>query len=203
MSESSDGTMSLSEFARHKGWRASYITELKRAGRLVLSDDGKRVRVRESVERIRETESPAWDGVRDRHAESRAATPQSHGQQPPPSDDHDDDDAATAASGRNSDDVIRTRRAKRISAETAAQDSVLNLRVKMGKLVDAAQVRAVAADMGTTLRRRLESLAPLVSAQVDERDRDRVHDQVRDIAEQTLADLERAFSRGMSRRDPA
>lgn len=206
MSEAAPGTMTLAEFARFKNWRPSYITELKQAGRLVLTADG-RVLVRESLVRIEQTQDPSKAGVAARHAAQRTARPDGD-----PAPAAEDDGSfppvghADAPAGKRDDDEAggsRYQRARAANEQYKALQSKLDYEERIGKLVDAAQVRAVAADMGTTLRRRLESLAPLVSAQVDERDRDRVHDQVRDIAEQTLADLERAFSRGMSRRDPA
>lgn len=200
MSESAAGTMTLAEFARYKGWRASYVTELKQAGRLVLTSDG-RVLVRESLQRIDQTQDPSKAGVAARHAAGRVAKA---------SDSAASDTADVAdvpASGKREDDEdgggSRYQRARAANEQYKALQAKLDYEERVGKLVDAAQVRAVAADMGTTIRRRLESLAPLVSAQVDERDRDRVFTQINDIVEATLGDLERVFTRGMSRKEPA
>lgn len=200
MSESAAGTMTLAEFARYKGWRASYVTELKQAGRLVLTNDG-RVLVRESLQRIDQTQDPSKAGVAARHAAGRVAKAGDSAA----SDTADDADVP--ASGKREDDEdgggSRYQRARAANEQYKALQAKLDYEERIGKLVDAAQVRAVAADMGTTIRRRLESLAPLVSAQVDERDRDRVFTQINDIVEATLGDLERVFTRGMSRKEPA
>lgn len=205
MSESAAGTMTLAEFARYKGWRASYVTELKQAGRLVLTSDG-RVLVRESLQRIDQTQDPSKAGVAARHAAGRAAKATDSAATDSAASDTADV-ADVPASGKREDDEdgggSRYQRARAANEQYKALQAKLDYEERVGKLVDAAQVRAVAADMGTTIRRRLESLAPLVSAQVDERDRDRVFTQINDIVEATLGDLERVFTRGMSRKEPA
>lgn len=206
MSEHGDGTLSLSEFARYKGWRASYVTELKMAGRLVLDDAG-RVRVRESLARIEQTQDPSKAGVAERHAAARAAKAAA----PAGAGDGEGDATAFAAaipgasSGHDGEDAggNRYQKARAANEQYKALQSKLDYEERIGKLVDAAQARAAAAEMGTTVRRRLESLAPLVSAKVDERDRDQVFSNITTIVEQTLSDLERVFSRGMARKDPA
>lgn len=43
------------EFAARNGWAKSYVTKLKGEGRLVMTDDGKRVLAAESLARIAET----------------------------------------------------------------------------------------------------------------------------------------------------
>lgn len=49
--------VSKSEFARLNGWSKSYVSKLNGEGRLVVTEDGKRVLVSESLARIRETTS--------------------------------------------------------------------------------------------------------------------------------------------------
>ena len=61
------------------------------------------------------------------------------------------------------------------------------------------EVRAAGAELGATIRRHLERLATVVSAQVDERDRDRIFTFVTDHVEQVLSDLERVTSRAHAR----
>lgn len=202
------GTLTLSEFARYKGWRPSYVTELKLAGRLVLSDDG-RVRVRETLARIEQTQDPSKAGVAERHAAGRAAKGAAAGDAG--ADQDDPAGFAPAARGDAHADAGdggesgggRYQRARAANEQYKALQSKLDYEERIGKLVDAAHARAAAAEMGATVRRRLESLAPLVSAQVDERDRDRVFTQINDVVEKTLGDLERVFSRAMTRKEPA
>ena len=65
-------TLTFTEFARLQGVRPSYVTKLKDHGRLVLTEDGKRVRVAESLARIEQTAGGRID-VAARHAATRAA----------------------------------------------------------------------------------------------------------------------------------
>ena len=75
-------TMTFSEFARHINVKPSYITQLKTAGRLVLTDDGKRVVCQQSVQRIEDTKDPSKLGVTARHAEARSADPRPESNDP-------------------------------------------------------------------------------------------------------------------------
>ncbi len=204
-------TESFSDFARRLGCKPSYVTELRQKGRLVLSADGKAVQVRESLDRVRATASPEWDGVAQRHADARggelgqpvAAAPAIM----PAAVDADDDVTAPSANAGGDkpvdDDQLRTRRAKRMSAELQVANERMDYQKRIGKLVDADQVRAAGAEMGATVRRRLESLPTLISSQVEERHRDRVFAFVTEHIEQTLADLERAFARATARKETA
>lgn len=60
------------QFAGIANVRPSYVTALKKAGRLVLDADG-RVLVNESLARIKATRDPAKAAVTARHAEARGA----------------------------------------------------------------------------------------------------------------------------------
>src|SRR5690606_16487416 len=66
-------TAGFREFAALAGFKPSYVTELRKVGRLVLTGDGKRVRVAESLALIEQTRDPAKAGVAARHAAARAA----------------------------------------------------------------------------------------------------------------------------------
>ncbi len=61
------------EFARLLGYDKSRITQLKRAGRIVMSPDGKRVDVEASLARMAETADPGRMDVTERHAANRQA----------------------------------------------------------------------------------------------------------------------------------
>ena len=61
------------EFARKIGYDKSRITQLKRAGRIVMSPDGKRVDVEASLARMAETADPGRMDVAERHAGNRQA----------------------------------------------------------------------------------------------------------------------------------
>lgn len=68
--------MTLSAFARYMDWPQSYVSKLKKAGRLVLDDNG-RVLPAPSIARIEATSDPSKKGVAQRHAQARAAKAQS------------------------------------------------------------------------------------------------------------------------------
>lgn len=50
-----DNLCTQQEFAARNGWVKSYVSKLKTEGRLVMTDDGKRVLARESLELIAQT----------------------------------------------------------------------------------------------------------------------------------------------------
>lgn len=66
-------TMNQIEFARHIGVVKSRVTQLKAAGRLVMTTDGKMVEVEASIARIAATAAGRSD-VAARHAENRQIT---------------------------------------------------------------------------------------------------------------------------------
>ncbi len=61
-----------SQFAAMMGWSPSYITKLKKQGRLTFSPDGKRIAVRETLKALKHTADPAKEYIRDLHAFNRA-----------------------------------------------------------------------------------------------------------------------------------
>lgn len=191
-------TESFSAFALRLGCKPSYITELKKAGRLVLTDDGKAVRVAASLARVSGTASPDKSGVADRHAKVRGAAMQTSA----PDTEADPDGEPAGAAGSDADGN-RYQRARAANEQYKALQSKLDYEERIGKLVDGAQVRAAGAEMGTVIRRRLESLPTLISAQISEADRDHVFALVTDQVQQTLTDLARTFDRATARKEPA
>jgi hypothetical protein len=155
-------TASLREFAGYVPCKPSYVTELKRTGRLVL--DGKRVRVAESLQRIQDTSDPAKQAVAARHAAARAATA------PPPQDGGEGADDGSAPDQAPQSSEFQRSRAER--EKWAAKTAQLEYERNIGKLLDANDVEASAADAATVLRTSLESipaeLAPLLAPLTDE-----------------------------------
>jgi hypothetical protein len=160
-------TASFAGFARLLGVKPSAVTALKQAGRLVLTDDGKRVRIAASRQRIAETADPSKAGVVARHAAERAAKA---GELPPQA-------PAPAAEGEGPDDDdeagtpgYQASRAKR--EHYAAMAAQRDYEVSIGKLMDAGEVAAAVAQAATTLRTQLEALpdtlAPQLAAITDE-----------------------------------
>lgn len=166
------GTASLREFATLAGFKPSYITQLKSDGRLVLTADGRRVHVAESLARIEATRDPAKAAVAARHAAARSgvagvaatplgiAAPEPTHAAPAP----DPDTAARAGSTYQSARAVRER--------FLALQAKLDYEQASGKLLPAAEVESALAAAVTTLRGRLESmpdtLGPQLAAEADE-----------------------------------
>lgn len=156
------------EFARIAGFKPAYVTQLARDGRIVLADNGRDVRVSESLALIRNTADPSRAGVAARHAATRGAA--TAAASTPEGDDQlgdDDDDGAPATSGGSAYQRARTRR-EEAQAAMAERDLALSL----GQLLRVDDVREVVSRAGTELRNALEllpdRLAPSLAAEPDE-----------------------------------
>jgi len=187
-----EGTTSFGRFARILGVAPSYITNLKGQGRLVLTDDGKRIRVRESRARIKATADPAKEAVAARHAGNREARAGDATDQPPvapPARDQGDDGAEPAPmSSGYTYWRERTEKAKALAAE---RDNA----VADGRLLDAGDVTAAVAAAITTLRTRIESMPDVLGPQLAA-----IHDEAESRAvlaeafEHALEEMARQFS---------
>ena len=180
-------TATLSEFADLARYKRSYVTQLKAAGRLVLTDDGKRVRVAESLQRIRDSADPSKAGVAARHAAVREAA----AAQPVPAAEPDaalDLDDADSASGTYSEARARREHYQALSAKR-------DYEVSIGKLMDADQVCAAVASAATVLRTRLEALPDILGPQLAaETDETRIHAHLAETIEHALGEVARQFS---------
>jgi len=67
--------MTRKAFAQLNGWSPSYVTKLAQAGRLVFTDNNKKVLVEASLAKIEETKDPNRDDVAARHAKNRVMPP--------------------------------------------------------------------------------------------------------------------------------
>lgn len=175
MSDSSE--VSRSEFARLRGIKPSYVTQLAREGRLVLSDDGRRVKVSESIARIEATRDPSKQAVADRHAAARA-------QREPKVDAPENIEVI--------DPSYQNARAKR--EHFAAEREELRYRQEAGELMVAAEVEGALADVLTVLRNKLETwpdtLAPQLAPIADEQ---QIRARLADEVEIALADVASRF----------
>lgn len=190
-------TMTLTEFARHMGVRQSYASELKRIGRLVLTDDGRRVRVAESMARIEATRDPSKQGVADRHAEARGHAVTGH-----VSHGHAIDAVLdVAAIGDAADGMLPSplgydyQGAKAKREHWAAEREHAAFRRDAGELMERSDVVAAFADAGATLRGKLESWASMLPPQLTGRDESAIRATIADQVEQLLTDLSQQFGR--------
>lgn len=212
-----DGTMTQAEFAAAQGWTQARVSQLKAEGRLVMTDDGRRVRAAESLARIESTRDPAHAGRAARRASQKAALARAAGQgaTPPSSAPHSAPEAAGGAAapepangsqsapqapGAAPDYVLesdyqgRRARALALQEEAAARKAARDEEIELGTLLRADEVRAVIADAATTFRTTLENLgptiAPMLAATGDE---SRIVVMLADAHEQVLAELARKF----------
>lgn len=174
----------LAEFARLEGWKKSYATQLRQAGRLVMvpTPDGDRVDVVASRARIAATSDPSKRAVADRHAAARAADapaaePASTGT----------DEPATESTGF----AYWRERSERAKALTAERE----LAVTEGQLVQRADVIATITEGVVTLRTRLEALPDTLGPQLAaEPDEGRCRALLAEAVEDLLGDLARKLS---------
>jgi hypothetical protein len=155
--------VSFKAFARILGERsASYVHQLKSEGRLVLTDDGKRVRVQESLARVRATADPGKAGVAARHAAARAGKQAvAPADLPPP-------ETPPAGAASEEEPVASSgyqhwrERGERAKALAAERENA----IAEGKLLDAGEVAAVVSAATVTLRSRFEHLPDILGPQL-------------------------------------
>ena len=151
--------------------RPSYITELKKLGRLVLAADGKGYLATESMALYESTRDPSRAGVSARHAAARAASAVVVPAVAPDAGqgvEEDEEGFEVLPTG----DAKRRAKALADRAEWDAKVAERDYLVSIGKLLDAGEVDRALAAAGTQLRTSLERMvdvmAPQVAAQADE-----------------------------------
>lgn len=180
------------EFARRLGVRASYVTKLEAAGRLVLSEDCRTVAVHASLARIEETKSPQNAHVADRHAKARAESAQASVPVVLPAVAREATEEVDSGDGVGSG--YASARAKKESYQ--AEMARLDYEERCGALVPIADVAAVISDAVATLRTRIEALPEMLAAQLaPETDESKVRARLAEAFEDLLGDLARSFSK--------
>jgi len=185
-------TEAFRQFADRLGCKPSYVTALRHAGRLVLTEDNRRVRVAESLKLISDTRDPAKVGVRARHAAERETEVPAALADDPPDSGADDADTPLAPT-----DPLSLRRAKAQAEreEALARKALREEQVELGGLMPRDEVLSAVADSVVQLRSRLEVLpsvlAPQLAATDDE---DVVRVKLRDGIEQALSELAAKFA---------
>lgn len=188
-------TLSVPEFSEYIGCKRTYAYQLKKEGRLVLSDNGKRVRVAESIARIAETRDPSKSGVAIRHANARGAQAMT-GHAPTAGDDQEtatepSEEQDARHEGRSYD--FQTAKAKR--EHWAAEREHASWRKEAGELMEKTEVVASFADAGATLRSRLEAWMGTLPPQLVGRDENAIRATLADQVERLLLDLADKFNR--------
>jgi len=169
--------MLFGEFARLIHVKPSYVTKLKKAGRLVLTKDGRRVKVDESLARIEATRDPAQ---RSRLEQTVTQAMSERGIDPADPEGEIGTDYQAARAAR-----------ERYNALMAKRDYELSMR----QLLKASDVEQAVRHAATELRRGLEKLpdvlAPRLAATSNE---SQVRAMLADEVEHVLDELSRAFA---------
>ena len=188
--------LTLKEFAALARIQQSYCTQLKREGRLVLTDDGKLVRVAESLARIEATRDPSKAGVAARHAEARGEVALTgHAAQAVTSagaaagtDEGDDEGSGAGYSYQNS-------KAKR--EHYAAEREHMLYRKEAGELMEASLVVSAFADAGAVVRTRVESWQSNVAPRLVGLDEAAIRAVLADEGEALLRDMVGALTQSL------
>jgi len=177
-------------FAAHIGVQKSYVTQLKKAGRLVMAGD--KVDVEASIQLIDETKDPGHAVVAARHQQARElknaapVPPAVEVATEPPIIGIDLDMPGQSSSGYQKSKAMR----EHYNALAAKAD--YEERIKT--LLNTEEARAAVADGDTVIRNRLESLpdilAPQLAAETDEQ---KIRSLLIDYIESLLGDLSRSF----------
>lgn len=168
MEGTTDNRLLKSEFADRQGWSRAYVSKLNKAGRLVLSDDGRYVLVSETLETLRKTASPEKQGVRERWARHR-------GDERPGPDPQDGADYQMARAKR-----------ERHMANLAELDEAR----KRGELLDRAATERAVTDTASMTRQALQRLPDRVGSQLAaEPDPEKVYAMLETEIEQICDDL--------------
>ena len=166
-------TMTFREFADHLRVKPGYVTELRKSGRLVLTEDGKRVQVAESLRLIEDSRDPRKAGVTARHAQARGAAPADLDAANDDVQADPFDDEALATSGPTASHAARRAKAAADREEAAARKALRDEQIELGTLMVIDEVVSGVTTTLTTLRTSLQNLratlAPaLAAAQTEE-----------------------------------
>lgn len=179
-----DNLKTQAEFARHINKQRSYITQLKHEGRIVMSDDGKRVLVNESINLLKETADYNRDDVTKRHAEEREK--KSRG------DEYDwledaDPNKTTLAKGRA------------IEQHYKALSARMDYKASIGDLVSKDEVKNAVLDIVSTFRQSIENFPHRVAADLVGKDVDFIRSTLRQEVYQVLTDLQKNFDKKITK----
>ena len=168
-----DETLTPRQLAERLGYKPHYGNQLAKEGRFVFAPDGKQVLVAESIARFNATKDPSKQGVADRHALARAGEISPSDGERSPSDAQEYD--------------YQSSKAKR--EHWAAEREHAAFRKDAGELIELAQHIAAMADVGATVRSKLEAWASTLPPQLAGRDEAAVRATLADQVELLLSDV--------------
>ena len=175
-------TLTPRQLAERLGFKPHYGNQLAKEGRFVFAPDGKHVLVQESIARFHATKDPSKQGVADRHAAGRAAAAPAPAEQAEPPADPDDDAGGDAP-------MYDFHNAKAKREHWAAEREHAAFRKDAGELIELTTHIAAMADVGATVRAKLEAWASTLPPQLAGRDEAAVRATLVDQVELLLRDL--------------
>lgn len=167
------------KFADHIGKTRGYVTQLKQAGRLVITESGK-VDVEASIEKIKNTADPNRDDVAERHAAARGDAQKQKKEKDPTQ--------VTFSEAR-----AKEQHFKSLQAE-------LDYKKAIGEVVLVAEMKSAVADVVTTFRQALENMPHRVAPQLVGKDLDFIRATIKQEAAFVLAEMERNFEEKLKAR---
>ena len=175
-------TLTPRQLAERLGYKPQYGNQLAKEGRFVFAPDGRQVLVAESIARFQATKDPSKQGVADRHAAAREAAAQAPVPAPEPDPEEDGDGTPD---GTRYD--FHASKAKR--EHWAAEREHAAFRKDAGELIELTAHIAAMADVGATVRSKLEAWASTLPPQLAGRDEPAVRATIADQVELLLRDL--------------
>lgn len=180
--------LSFSDFAVRLNVKRSYVTQLKKEGRLVLTEDGRRVLVQASIELIQSTRDPSKAAVAQRHAAARGAKADGS------TTGHESSDRGSVGiADEEPDHDYQVARAKRehYNAELAQME----FRKAAGDLMEAASVQTAVSGAVVALRTRIESWPMILAPQLVGRDEAAIVATLADHIEHALNEVANQFTK--------
>lgn len=166
-----------SEFANLMGWDRSYVTKLKKAGRLVLDDRG-HVLVEESKKRIEDTADPNRDDVKKRWGDQR-------GEDQP---------------AKQQDSIGSSyQQARAVKERYQALHAKLEYEAASGQLIKKIDVDAAVSDVVTMFRQALEQIPYRTGPELVGKDLDAIRAVLKQDVHAALSDMEREFNSRIDR----
>lgn len=182
--------LNQSQFAKHIGKHKTHVTQLKQQGRLVMSDDGKKVDVEASIKRIEETKDGTREDVVERIAAEKNADASATEKQPV---NHDlvlgDDPTKTNLS-----------KGKAVEQHYKALRAQIDYKVLIGELVSKSDIENALQDMVITFRQGLENLPHLLAPTLVNKDIDFIRASLRASIEDSLNELGRTCKKLLDER---
>jgi transcriptional regulator with XRE-family HTH domain len=171
--------LNQTKFAAHMGWTKGYVTQLKQAGRLVFTDDGK-VDVEASELKIKETEDHNRDDVKERHAEARGVDTKV-----------EEIGKAKKATAPVDQNKVTFSSARASEQKFKALHAELDYNERIGKLVSKEDMKAAIGDLVTTFRQNIENMPHRISADLVGKDINEIRLLLKEAIRHELGLLER------------